>query len=305
MKIRKHILAYSLILLAGCTLNSQQNLIRIQIKNLEETPAVYCIRASNQRPEESHLFPLIKHIKMAESGNQTCQKTLGERYENGIGAPIDYLRAQELYSMTSIGKMSLGRMAEYGIGQPVDYHLAEQFYRKAGDEGIMPAGYVALGKLLEKTGGDAVDQHAIMDIYLSATRQRGDTAWTEIQRLRSTGVQLDEDQIKKHNQIYINSLYRTTAAIIRRSRDYANVIRNYSEDFEILVTYTFKNGSGTPEITLTKKSGIQELDKIVNDALQRFQYGEGLAMEKEQQQIEIKYRMILSRGQSDTTSLID
>jgi TPR repeat protein len=74
-------------------------------------------------------IPLSQSLQAAESGNPFCQFMLGQRYEKGIGAENDYVKAASWYQKASdqglaAAQWSLGQLYAEKKGVPQDFEKA-------------------------------------------------------------------------------------------------------------------------------------------------------------------------------------
>src|SRR5208282_5787692 len=74
-------------------------------------------------------IPLSQSLQAAESGNPFCQYMLGQRYEKGIGAENDYVKAASWYQKASeqglaAAQWSLGQLYAENKGEPRDFEKA-------------------------------------------------------------------------------------------------------------------------------------------------------------------------------------
>ncbi len=257
-------LLIALLSASGCDPNRRINAGNVPVEYNNLACFAFVANANSTLP--IHL-PLDVHEKLAKTGDAFCQHSLGERYERGLDAPVDYARAREWYSLLPYRDVLFGRMAEQGVGQPVNLQQAKAHYQKAADLGF-GTGHYALAKLLEREQDSDANRQAIMSHYLNATEYYDDKAWKEIRRMLSSGVSLDAEQKKQYADLWLKGLWQK---IRSRIRFYQR--RNRMPDLEratelARVSCTFYSNGNAPDFRIVDSSGDPAADAFVLGLLQ-------------------------------------
>ncbi len=206
--------------------------------------------------------------RYANDEHPQCLVALGKLYQRGQGYVWqNFGKARRLYAQASkgspLGDVALGRMAETGAGEPVDYTKAREHYTLAGQSGAE-----SLGRLQEAGKGGPKDLEAAISSYLRATRYPGDDAWNAMDQLREQGQALTDAQRQQYEQLWMKALVQQQSRALWFS-EVSAAVRAAPHLQTGQLTYHFKAGSGTPQITLSQRFGDDKVDYWVMKALSK------------------------------------
>ncbi|WP_139315614.1 tetratricopeptide repeat protein [Pseudomonas sp. PA27(2017)] len=231
--------------------------------NISAVEGAECLRYLDRADITVDEFKAVNNF--ASTGNYLCRVLLASWYERGIGVPINYDKAREVYQSAADANpaayVALGRMAKLGRGQEVDYVLARQLYKRASDAGSLQA-TVELGKLMEGGEGGAVDPKAALDLYISKSKKYGDEAWIEVRRLRSEGMTLELAQEPKYNQLWLQGLKGAVGSRIYKDKLW-RLSAGVSSPATAKVRLVFMLGSNRPEVSIAESSGYPSIDEQI------------------------------------------
>ncbi|WP_327437993.1 tetratricopeptide repeat protein [Pseudomonas donghuensis] len=246
---------------------------------------VGCVANTKEKPLERDKLRYIK--RHANDGNAICKVILGRFYQQGgYGVDQDLRKARALFveaaTLNPANNKLLGQMAERGEGEPVDYTKAREFYRLSGNNGAL-----LLGRLMEEGKGGPQDLSGAMTLYLESTEYCGDDAWKAMNRLRKQGQPLNELQTKRFQQIWVKGLVNRHRRLLA-VREVAEAVNATGEPKKVTLSYLFKSGSGTPQVTMITGSGDANVDRWIMKAISRLTMGDFAPLTDSSGELEIR-----------------
>lgn len=250
-----------------------------------------CVFIAAKKPFERDNLRYIE--RYADYGNATCKATLGKLYqEGGYGVSQDFDEARRLFVESAKLDPSysglLGQMAERGEGEPIDYAKARDLYRRSGKNAAL-----YLGRLMEEGKGGPQDQSGALALYLDSVNYCGDDAWKAMDRLRRSGVVLDEAQKQRFQELWLKS-FNSTQMRRLAVREVFEAVNATGATKSVMLSYIFTSDSGEPQITMVNGSGNRVVDDWIMKAASRITMRENAPLTDSSGKLEINAPLIFS-----------
>lgn len=149
--------------------------------------------------EQKMIEAIDIYQKLAQLGDKNAQLKLGFAYEQGLGVPLDFNKAEQWYSLAaeqgqSVAQYLLARLYQIGLNDQPDDNKAKQWYARA-QQSFLPAA-VALGFLYE-TQEDNYQQ--ALQAYENAAQGENAVGQFNLALIYEKGKGVAVDYSKAHN----------------------------------------------------------------------------------------------------------